>query len=49
MPSGIVVYLFKDKTNKYIAEVSYAQNAEGQLSNPVPIRLLVQGVWHHVV
>jgi hypothetical protein len=49
MPSGIVVFSFKDASGKYIAEVSYARNSDGELSSPVAIRLLVEGVWHHVV
>lgn len=47
--SGVVVYNFKDTTGKYIAEVSFVQQADGSLTNPVPIRLLINGTWHHAV
>jgi hypothetical protein len=47
--SGVVVYNFKDATGKYIAVVSFVQQPDGSLTNPVPIRLLIDGIWHHAV
>lgn len=46
--TSVLGYLFKSEDGKYIALVYYTKRPNGEITEPVPHRLYVEGTWYYV-